>query len=53
MHLQFFDRDADFDVTKRNLPHWEQAGAIYFITFRTFDSLPIPVVQQWRCERSQ
>ena len=36
----FFDPFADVDVTRRNLPHWEQAGATYFVTFRLGDSLP-------------
>ncbi len=34
------DRDADIDVSYRNLPHWFQVGAAVFITFRTADSLP-------------
>jgi putative transposase len=51
MRLQFFDPEADFGLTRRNLPHWQQPGAIYFITFRTFDSLPKEVVQRWIQER--
>ena len=29
--------------THRNLPHWQQAAATYFVTFRLADSLPIQV----------
>ncbi|MEI6235275.1 MAG: transposase [Planctomycetota bacterium] len=33
---------SDIPVTFyfRNLPHWRQVGATYFVTFRLFDSLP-------------
>jgi len=51
MRLQFFDPEAEFTVSQRNLPHWEQPGAVYFITFRTIDSLPKAVLQQWLAER--
>ena len=29
-----------------NLPHFEQVGAIYFVTFRLWDSLPAEVYQK-------
>ena len=51
MELQFFERDDDFDVIQRALPHWAQAGTIVFVTFRTADSMPTAVVQQWHDER--
>jgi len=35
----------------RYLPHWRQPGAIYFLTFRTADSIPIDVLMTWRKER--
>src|SRR5690349_19917420 len=38
------DRDAEIDVTHRNLPHWFQADAAIFVTFRTADSLPREVL---------
>ena len=34
------DREADIQVSERNLPHWFQVGAATFVTFRTADSLP-------------
>jgi REP element-mobilizing transposase RayT len=35
----------------RHLPHWRQPGAVYFVTFRTADSIPADVLEQWRRER--
>jgi len=37
----FFDSEADFQVYRRNLPHWRQAGVTYFVTFHLADSLPM------------
>jgi REP element-mobilizing transposase RayT len=51
MQFQFFDREAEVEISERCLPHWEQAGATYFITFRTADSLPDAVIRAWRAER--
>ena len=51
MQLQFFDPKAEVRITQRKLPHWEQAGAVYFITFRTADSLPKEVISKLRTER--
>jgi putative transposase len=47
----FFDPAQAVEITHRNLPHWEQAGTTYFITFRTADSLPAPVLTQWKSDR--
>ena len=51
--LHFFDRAADFAITEPELPHWSQAGAISFITWRTDDSIPREVSNRWRVERFQ
>lgn len=37
----------------RNLPHWRQEGAIYFVTFRLADSVPRAVQQQWIEDRQE
>ena len=37
--FQFFDPDAEFTITAGHLPHWQQPGATYFITYRTIDSI--------------
>jgi len=47
----FFDPHEHVRITCRNLPHWFQPGATYFITFRTEDSLPADVVSLWRRRR--
>lgn len=36
----------------RNLPHWRQEGAVYFVTFRLADSIPKSVLEMWRSERT-
>jgi REP element-mobilizing transposase RayT len=51
MDFQFFDPEAEVEISQRCLPHWGQDGATYFITFRTADSLPEPVIRGWREER--
>ena len=33
-------------------PHWSQAGAIAFITFRTADSIPKEVLDRWEREKA-
>jgi valyl-tRNA synthetase len=35
-----FDEFSDVEVTRRRLPHWQQASATYFVTFRLADSIP-------------
>src|SRR6266704_388709 len=35
-----FDEFADVDITRRHLPHWQQVGKTYFVTFRLADSIP-------------
>jgi type I restriction enzyme R subunit len=51
--LQFFDRNADPQIVERRLPHWLQAGTVCFITWRTVDSLPQPVLDQWFRARTE
>lgn len=49
--FHLFDREADVLISERRLPHWAQAGAIAFITWRTEDSIPAPVLAKWRSDR--
>ncbi len=44
------DREADIDVSERNLPHWFQVGSAIFVTFRTVDSLPKDVLLRMTAE---
>ena len=48
---ELFDPQADFGISEHFRPHWSQAGAIVFITFRTHDSIPQQVLQRWEREK--
>jgi putative transposase len=50
--IQVFDAKQEVLVVHRRLPHWAQAGTICYITFRTEDSLPKPVMERWLRERN-
>ena len=45
-----FDERGEITQKRRNLPHWEQAGATYFVTFRLADSVPAALRAEWREE---
>ncbi len=49
--FQGFDAQAAFRNYERNLPHWRQPGASYFLTYRLQDSLPPAVVADVRLEQ--
>jgi hypothetical protein len=38
--LRFFDPYTDIRFTANRLPHWQQKGAVYFVTFRLADAVP-------------
>jgi REP element-mobilizing transposase RayT len=38
--LQFFNPYEEIKQTENRLPHWQQTGAVYFVTFHLADSLP-------------
>ena len=40
-------------VYERNLPHWRQDGATYFVTFRLADSLPQSKLEELRVLKSE
>ena len=46
-----FDPKAEFFIEERMKPHWSQAGAIVFATFRTRDSIPVQVLNRWEREK--
>ena len=48
---EIFDPAADTLITEHCRPHWSQAGAIVFITFRTHDSIPREVILRWDREK--
>ena len=46
-----FSPDFPKDSSRRYLPHWQQAGTTYFVTFRLADSLPMGKVNGLRKQR--
>ena len=51
--FQFFNPESEVIVTQGHLPHWDQAGTTTFITWRTADSIPKHIWEQWRTARNQ
>ena len=49
--IRFFDPRGDVEKTHNWLPHWEQLGCAYFLTFRQADSLPEKLLSDWKRER--
>ena len=49
--LRFFERNEDFAIVWKHLPHWTQAATLTFITWRLADSLPAAVISEWQLER--
>ncbi|UUO04859.1 hypothetical protein M4951_15850 [Blastopirellula sp. J2-11] len=46
-----FDPQSELSIREHVRPHWSQAGAIVFITFRTADSIPQEVLRRWEREK--
>jgi type I restriction enzyme R subunit len=51
MFAQLFDPQAEWFIDHGIRPHWSQAGAIVFVTFRTHDSIPREVLERWDREK--
>jgi len=49
--LRFFNPYEEIRFTENLLPHWQQKGGTYFITFRLADSIPAHLREQWEDER--
>ena len=50
----FLTTDRELEIAKGpNLPHWEQDGGTYAVTFRQADALPQPVLTDYRLERDR
>ncbi|MCB1230607.1 MAG: transposase [Verrucomicrobiae bacterium] len=45
--LTFFNPWGEIDRRLNRLPHWEQPGAVYFVTWRLADSLPREVLDRF------
>jgi REP element-mobilizing transposase RayT len=51
-HFRPYSDRAETEKTRQFLPHWEQAGCTYFVTWRLADSLPVEKLHWWQQERS-
>ena len=49
--LQFFNPYEDIRFTANRLPHWQQKGAVYFVTFRLANAVPRHLRTQWESDR--
>ncbi|WP_404308000.1 transposase [Neorhodopirellula lusitana] len=50
---ELFDPKAPLAISEHSRPHWSQAGAIVFITFRSADSIPRDVLLRWERKKNQ
>jgi putative transposase len=48
-----FDPKGELCIYEHCRPHWSQAGAVVFITFRTHDSIPRAVLERWNREKQE
>ena len=49
--LRFFNPYDDVVQTENRLPHWQQEGSVYFVTFRLADAVPKDLLD--RCEEER
>jgi len=49
--ILFYDPEGQKEIYQRHLPHWNQVGRIYFVTFRLADSIPAERAEELRRER--
>src|SRR6266536_2402564 len=49
-HFRGLDPHNEIRITHRNLPHWRQPGAAYFVTFRLADAVPATLLREWKEE---
>ncbi len=51
MCFELFDPRGELTIREGTLPHWYQPGVTYFVTFRTDDSVPQPLLRSWHKRR--
>ena len=49
--LEFLDQFEKVEHSENRLPHWQQSGATFFVTFRLADSIPQDRLDQWTAEK--
>ncbi len=47
MQPNFLSGDQPLEIHRRRLPHWQQNGVCYFVTWRLGDSLPAHLLKTW------
>lgn len=53
MQAKMMRRETMNDFYRRTLPHWQPDGAVFFITFRLANSLPVQVIQELEAQRER
>jgi len=53
MRFKPYDPIRGASIYRKNLPHWQQPGVTYFVTFRLADSLPTAVLQELEAAKRQ
>lgn len=48
-----FDPEGELLISAHCRPHWSQAGAVVFVTFRLHDSIPREVLTRWDREKQE
>ena len=48
----FLDPHGEIEKSQNTLPHWEQDGRTYFVTFRLADSIPRTKLDEWEQQRA-
>ena len=51
--VKFFNDLAETRVSVNRLPHWQQEGATYFVTYRLADSIPKDLMDEWLAEKAK
>ncbi len=49
--MNFYNPLAETKITENRLPHWQQEGSVYFVTWRLADSIPQHLLERWHQER--
>lgn len=51
--MKFFNDFIAVTKTKNRLPHWQQDGATFFVTWRLADSIPRELLDTWFSEKER
>jgi REP element-mobilizing transposase RayT len=49
--FNFLNPREEISFSANRLPHWQQRGGIYFVTFRLGDAIPQAQLERWSSER--